>query len=73
MPQGSCYPMYASCTCSNILCLLRSEGFLSFRCEPLRICVCQKVERRQVPLFLTIFNALIFVLSTLLRGGVELV
>ena len=29
----------------NILCLLRNEGFLSFRCEPLYFCAYQKVER----------------------------
>ena len=33
-------------TVLNILCLLRNEGFLSFRCDPLFFCVFQKAERR---------------------------
>ena len=62
----------------NILCLLRNEGVLSFRCEPLCFCVYQKVERRAVTTFGEVFEAekfqcVDFFLSTLLMGGVELV
>ena len=59
----------------NIVCLVRTEGFLHF---VVSLCVFvyifQHVERRQVPPFEGVleaekFQSVDFVLSTLLRGG----